>query len=96
MANDLTADPLIIDTAHATNVVVQGNRIIYGIKLSGATAGDAAILTVKSSGKVFWRHVGAGVAGDAPLDVLRILTPGDLVAATLPSGTILVYLGQER
>jgi hypothetical protein len=94
MANNLTINPLLLDTAHATNVVVQGDTFIYAIKQTGATgAGDVAELTVKSSGAVFWRSTTP--IGGSQFDLIKQKTPGDLVLSTLTSGKVLVYFGPE-
>lgn len=96
MANDLTADPLILDTAHATNVIVQGKRFIYAVHyVGGTTAAHKAELQVKSGARVFWRGTVTGNGGDV-FTVLRITTPGDLILPTLDSGVLFVYLGPER
>lgn len=97
MANDLTIDPISLDTAHATNVVLQGDTYVYGIKFSGGTtAGHVAELTYKSGGGVFWRGSCSGNGSDAGLEVLRKKTQGDIVCSTLTSGKLLIYRGPER
>lgn len=96
MANDLTHDPLVLDTAHATNVVVPGSIFIYGIKWTGpTTAAHIAELQIKATAKVFWRAVSGTIAPQS-LDILRIFTPSDLILPTLSSGMLLIYRGPER
>jgi len=96
LANNLAGDPLILDTLHATNVVVQGGVYIHAIHYVGATtAGHAAELQVKSSARPFWRASATGNGADV-YTLLQIVTPGDLILPTLGSGIVHVYLGPER
>lgn len=96
MANDLSADPLILDTANAANVVVQGNRFIYALHWVGATtAGHAAELQVKSTSRTWWKGTATGNGSDV-WTILKLATPGDLILPTLGSGILYVYQGPER
>lgn len=97
MANVLDHDPLILDTADASAVVVQGQRFVYGIKwvAPGGTGSDVAELRVKATSAIFWRQV-AGALIPQAMDVLRMMTPGDLILPTLDSGSLRIYLGPVR
>lgn len=93
MANDLTTNPWVIDTASATALTAERMRIV-SIRWVGATdAGHTAVLT-NAAGKVVW----AGNAGSAdhseeshPAGYRRegFNTVG-LVAPTLGSGKLYI------
>jgi len=93
MANDLTQDPLVLNTADGSAVVIGGNRFVFGILAVFSGAGTAQ-LQVKSSTKPWW---GAGAAGANTFwTPIRSLTPGDLILPTATNVTLYVYLGPER
>lgn len=98
MANDLTRSPLIVDTAHATNVIVGGPRRITKIIWSGAsTAGHAAEIQDKAAARVVWKATATG-NGATVVDPtgLAVENGRELIVPTLQSGVLYLYLADGR
>lgn len=94
MANNLTGNPLYIDTQHASNVVIGNNVYIRAIKLIATGAAPSAILTGVTSSRVFWRGAGAA-SGETDFNELRVKTNETIAATTINNAIVLVYLGNE-
>ena len=93
MANDLTANPLILNTAHASDVVLGARRRIQGIKWVGAsTAGHQAVLKGKVSTRVIWESIATAANFSIPLDVLDLFVAEEVILPTLGSGILYLYL----
>lgn len=87
MANDLTKNPWIVDTASATNLTDDKMRL-RSIRWTGATAGNAATVA-DGAGRTIWSSLAEGPnipqVKDFPergLDVAGLRVP------TLASGTL--------
>lgn len=94
MANDLTNNPLVVDTADAGAILnnpVRITAIVWDSGTSGA-AGDRAIVKDKNS-KLKWSAT-LGVAKDtrnSPEFSPSLYSHG-LIVPTLSNGTLLIYL----
>ena len=90
MANDLTQDPLIIDTAAAT-VLSTNNLYIKSIRWVGATtAGHTAIIHDQAS-NVIWSSVASG-ANYVESEIVEQWVNG-LIVPTLASGVLYIQIG---
>lgn len=95
MANDLTQDPLVIDTAGAGAVVPAPARV-YGIKMMAAAAGACQVKDAVS-GHIVW-EANLAATTTTPLDILKMEVKGG-IAVTLLSGAgnkVYIYLGPPR
>ena len=90
MANDLTQDPLIIDTAGAGAVVPAPARI-YGFKYVATGVGS---VTVKDavSGHVIWENA-AAAAAVSPLDIVKLSVKGGVAVTAITAARLYIYLG---
>lgn len=95
MANSLIQDPIYLDTAHASNVVVQGARFLYAIKVVCVGGAGSAIFQVKSTA-IPWFQGGGAAAAAVDFSLIRLRTPGDLILVTLTNAVVYVYQGEER
>lgn len=89
-ANDLTADPLIIDTAGAGSIR-PGICRIHAIKWVGATGAGSAIIQDVATTRAVWEHT-ATAAGTFPLEVVDLSAKGGCAVTTLGSGRLYLYL----
>lgn len=90
MANDLTADPYIIDAAAAT-VLSTINLYIKSIRwVGGTTAGHTAIIHDKNS-NVIWSSVASG-ANYVESEIIEQWVDG-LIVPTLASGVLYIQIG---
>ena len=93
MANDVTSNPWILDTAGATPITTDLIRV-KGIRWVGATTAAHAAILKDQNGKVKWRSVASG-ANYVESDNLFTRPPNNwdgLVLDTLQSGVIFVEL----
>ena len=97
MANDLTRNPLLVDTAHATNVVLSGPCTLRAILWFNATGLLTAIVHDKAAARVVWER-SSPLNSSSFFDVLDFdVGPGrELIVPTLGSGTLAFYLGAPR
>jgi hypothetical protein len=88
MANDLTADPLVIDTT--ATAIRPGPCHIRGFKYTAAGAGT---VTVDDSvtGHLLYEHQLAA-AGSGPFDHVALTVKGGL-DVTISAGKLYIYLG---
>jgi hypothetical protein len=100
MANDITCNPLIIDTAAATAIV--SNVIhITNIRLvdsgNDIADGDQAILT-NLAGKTVWEHrvTTPGMVGDLQTPFSPSFKVAGLICPTLTHGKVYVYYDTTR
>ena len=94
MANDLTGNPLVIDTA-STSVAVwsaQAARIQHVRWVGGTTAGHTCVIK-DAAGHVKWAGVatGANYSEDSLLDE-PVTVKGGIFVSTLASGVVYIYL----
>lgn len=91
MANDLTADPLVVDT---TAAVRTGPCRLAGIKYVNTTAGAGVVtITDTTTGHILWEG-SLAAAGAAPLDLVNLMVKGGVtVTMTTGTGRVYLYLG---
>ena len=96
MANDLTCNPLVIDTAAATAIidnVFQIKTIKWTVDNGGAD-NDTVVLKNKA-GKVIYEEilniVTSGSVQAPPISFSPPLTVNGLIAETLSGGTVYIY-----
>lgn len=90
MANDLTADPWIVDTAGAG--VLSTNKIyIKSVRwVGGTTAGHTAVIHDQKS-NIIWSSVASG-ANYVESEIIEQWIDG-LIVPTLASGTLYIQIG---
>ena len=95
MANDLTQNPFILDTAHASNVLTTEKLRVKGVRwVAATTAGHTATLK-DGSGKIVWTSVAAGannVEADKIYGDMRGQNLDGLMCTALQSGKLYVEL----
>ena len=94
MANDVTTNPIIIDTADATAKIISHSLMISSIRwVTDATANDAAIVA-DGNLKVKWEsQATAGAYTEAEKDFEPHLWLQDgLIVTELESGTLYISL----
>lgn len=90
MANDLTGDPYIIDTAAAT-VLSTINLFIKSIRwVGGTTAGHTAVIQ-DQKGNVIWTSEASG-ANYVESEIIEQWIDG-LIVPTLTSGVLYIQIG---
>lgn len=96
MANEITGNPLILDTAAATDVIAN-LMLITAVKFtvdSGGTDNDTCVLTDKN-GKVIYEEilniVTSGVVQAPPMNFVPPLPSNGLRCTTLSGGKVYVY-----
>lgn len=100
MANDITCNPIIIDTAATTEIVTNLIHVTH-IRLvdSGNDIADAdqAILQ-NSAGKVVWEHrvTAPGMVADMQTAFVPSLAVRGLICPTLTHGKVYVYYDASR
>jgi hypothetical protein len=87
MANDLTQNPLVVDTT-ATNIRPSPARI-YGFKHVATGASLVTVTDTASSHIIYESNLAA--AGSGNLDVARIAVKGG-INVTITGGVLLIYL----
>lgn len=90
MANDLTADPWIIDTA-ATTVLSTNQIYVKSIRWVGATTAGHTAIVQDQKGNVIWSSVASG-ANYVESEIIEQWING-LIAPTLASGVLYVQIG---
>lgn len=96
MANDISSNPLVLDTA-ATSVVVSNLIRIKALKWTvdaGGTDNDTCVLTDKN-GKVVYEEIlnvaTSGTLQAPPMNLIPPLNVNGLVMLTLSGGKLYVY-----
>lgn len=98
MANDLARDPLIVDTQHASNVIVRGPRYVHALLWSGCTtAGHILEIQDKAAARTVWRRTGTG-NGFSCFDEVRLTIEDgrEWIVPDVDSGILYIYLGPQR
>ena len=95
MANELTCNPLVIDTAAATTVV-SGYLQIQAIRLvdTGNDIADSdSVVVTNAAGKVIWRHhvTTPGMIANVQTVFPKPINVKGLIVSTLTHGTLYVY-----
>ena len=96
MANSLTRNPLIVDTQHASDVIVGGPRKLRAILWSGATtAAHIAEIQDKAAARTVWRRTATG-SGFSCYDEIDFLIENarELIVPDLDSGILYLYIDQ--
>jgi len=96
MANDLTVNPLIIDTPGA-GVLLTGKLYPKSVRVvdEGGSAGDNYIITDKN-GVVKWETVATGANYSDAEFINKKMVPWDgLIVPTLAGGTLYIELNQR-
>lgn len=90
MANDLTNNPLVIDTAGTlTTKPVQIAALYWAAGASGA-AGDTCVVT--NGSKTLWAPTIAAANATASISFDPPLSASGLAVSTLSHGTLFIYL----
>lgn len=87
MANDLTQNPLYVDTTAAVRIGPCRLRAIKHV----ASGASTVTVTDTTSGHVLWKSV-FGAAGQTPLDELKLSVKGGVTVTVTAAGEVLVYL----
>ncbi len=87
MANDISQDPLKIDTTDATGAI--RCRRIRAVKFDGTAAQTCSIVDHATS-HVIWSSTG-GTPG--PFDDINVTIPGASIDVTISGGTLYIYEG---
>lgn len=91
MANDLTASPLIIDTASST-MLVEVPIFIKRIRWVGATTAGHQVIIQDVNGRVLWESVAAGANNvESESQDAVGLWPTGFKVPTLGSGKLYIY-----
>ncbi len=91
MSNDLTDNPLIVDTSAAT-VLVTNHIKVKGVRWVAETTSAGDVAEVKDAdGNVKWASVVAVAANHSEADLIEEWWDG-LIVSELDSGTLYVYL----
>ena len=93
MANDLTKNPWVIDTAGATSTWT-GPVYIKSMRWVPAAAGDDLTVTDKN-GNTIWTVTNAltgGVAGTLTIDLKEMPPFQGLIVSAIGGGTLYVYV----
>jgi len=103
MANDLTDNPLVVDTAHATTRVYNGPCSLAVVRwIGGTTAGHQAILKdgdgAATDATAKWEGIAA--AANAVVETVfptanRLHFKNGIVVPTLGSGRLYLYLARD-
>ena len=94
MANNLTGDPLIIDTADAGAVDAK-TRTINGIRWVNATTASHTAVITDIDGKVIWSCAATG-AGFTHESNIRFQVSGGFKVPTLASGILYIYTNEDE
>lgn len=89
MANDLTYNPLVIDTAAATTLISYP-IFVKSIRWVGATTAGHTVSVQDPDGNVLWSSV-AGGSNNIEADLIERIWQDGFAVPTLQSGTL--YIG---
>ena len=92
MANDLTANPWVVDTASATAITADKIRVDKFRWIGGTTAGHTCIVK-NSAGKTVWSSIAAGAnfIDDSSNASAHLFDCKGIAVTTLASGILYIY-----
>lgn len=92
MANDISGNPLVLDTASATSVTTK-TFVAWMLRWVGATVAGHTVSVQNDASKVKWASEGSGAnyVEETHFDGKPVIFEG-LKVPTLSSGTIYIYV----
>lgn len=91
MANDIGGNPLVLDTAHTSNLADPRNLIIMGVHWAKATSAGHEMIIKDAAGNELY-HMVANAANYDEESTNRAVAQGGIIMHTLGSGTVKVYI----
>ena len=92
MANKLTTNPIVLDTAGATSAIAIPLGIQAIVWDNPGAAGAQCVLHDAAGGNVIWQCTAQAQYVGGRIEFPRALRVAGLYLTTLGSGTVLVYL----
>lgn len=93
MANDLTMNPWVLDSASGTNIV-EGDVLVLKVRWTEATTPGHAVEIQHGNGKPAWRSVAAS-GNNIEEDPEPFWCRGGIKLATLGSGKVYLYVKES-